>query len=139
MTPEGIIEQLGMQPHPEGGHYVETWRDRPKSGARGALTCIYFLLQADEVSRWHRIDASEVWHFAAGSPLALTLSPDHARPVTHRLGPDVLAGERAHVVIPPGCWQSARSLGAWTLVSCIVAPAFDFAGFELAPPGWQPA
>lgn len=137
MTPETIIEQLGMRPHPEGGHFVETFRDRPADRGRGALTCIYFLLRAGEVSAWHRIDATEVWHFAAGAPLELSLRAD-GETIVERLGADLLAGERPHVVIPPGCWQSARTVGAWTLVSCIVAPAFEFSGFELAPPGWRP-
>jgi predicted cupin superfamily sugar epimerase len=139
MTALELIARLSLQPHPEGGHYVETFRDRPAGGGRGALTCIHFLLQAGEVSAWHRIDASEVWHFAAGAPLVLTLSPDGQRSKAHRLGPDVLSGQRPHVVVPPSCWQTARSLGTWTLVSCIVAPAFEFQGFELAPPGWRPA
>ena len=139
MDPESLILELKMAPHPEGGHYVETFRDRPAGGGRGALTCIHFLLQAGEVSAWHRIDVTEVWHFAAGAPLFLDLSPDGHEATAHRLGPDVLAGERPHVVVPPSCWQTARSLGAWTLVSCIVAPAFEFEGFELAPPGWRPA
>lgn len=136
--PKALIERLGMRPHPEGGHYVETFRDQPAEGGRGALTCIHFLLQAGEVSAWHRIDAIEVWHHAAGDPLVLTLSPDGRDASAHRLGPDVLGGQRPHIVIPPGCWQTAESLGAWTLVSCMVAPAFQFAGFEMAPEGWRP-
>jgi uncharacterized protein len=139
MDPKSLIRELKMAPHPEGGHYVETFRDRPAGGGRGALTCIHFLLQAGEVSAWHRVDASEVWHFAAGAPLFLDLSVDGHEATAHHLGPDILSGQEPHVVVPPGCWQTARSLGAWTLVSCIVAPAFRFEGFELAPPGWRPA
>jgi predicted cupin superfamily sugar epimerase len=138
MTPADLIALLGMQPHPEGGHYVETFRDVRAGGGRGALTCIHFLLQAGEVSAWHRIDATEVWHFAAGAPLVLTLSPDGHEASAQHLGPDLLAGQRPHIVVPPRCWQAAESLGAWTLVSCIVAPAFEFAGFELAPSDWRP-
>ena len=138
MTAEAIIERLGMQPHPEGGHYVETHRDQPAGGGRGSVTCIYFLLRAGETSAWHRVDATEVWHFAAGDPLELLLAPDGRTPRAHRLGPDILGGDEPHVVVPPDCWQSAGSLGAWTLVSCIVAPAFRFEGFELAPRDWQP-
>lgn len=137
-TPDALIVRLGMSAHPEGGHYVETWRDRPADGGRGALTCIHFLLRAGEVSAWHRIDATEVWHFAAGDPLVLTLSADgHAASARH-LGPDLLRGQHPQVVVPPGCWQTAESVGAWTLASCIVAPAFTFEGFELAPPNWRP-
>ncbi len=138
MTAETLIRRLGLRPHPEGGHYVETYRDWPADGSRGAVSCIYFLLRAGERSSWHRVDATEIWHYQAGGLLALTLSPDgHAAEVL-RLGPDVLTGERPHVVVPPRCWQSAEPLGGWTLVSCTVAPAFTFEGFELAPPGWRP-
>ena len=127
-----------MRPHPEGGHYVETFRDRPAGGGRGALTCIHFLLQAGEVSAWHRIDATEVWHHAGGDPLVLTLSADGHDAEAHHLGPELVAGQRMHVVVPARCWQTAESLGAWTLVSCIVAPAFEFEGFEMAPSNWRP-
>ena len=138
MSPAELIERLGMQAHPEGGHYVETFRDRPAGGGRGALTCIYFLLQAGERSAWHRIDATEVWHFAAGAPLRLVLSQDGRASEVRRLGSDFGIGAAPQLVVPPGCWQSARSEGEWTLASCLVAPAFEFAGFELAPEGWQP-
>lgn len=138
MTPQWLIHHLGMMPHPEGGHYVETHRDDPKGDGRGAVTCIHFLLQAGEVSAWHRIDATEIWHFAAGDPLALTMSVNGHDCEAKRLGPDLSAGQHAHVILPPDCWQTAETLGHWTLVSCIVAPAFDFKGFELAPADWRP-
>lgn len=138
VTADELISALGLQPHPEGGHYREIYRDRPADGRRGALTSIYFLLRAGERSHWHRVDVTEVWNFHAGAPLALSLSPDGAAVETHRLGIALTAGERPQVIVPPGCWQSAESLGAWTLVGCTVAPAFEFAGFELAPPGWRP-
>ena len=138
MTPAWIIDHLGMQPHPEGGHYVETFRDAPDHHGRGALTCIHFLLQAGEVSAWHRIDATEIWHFAAGDPLVMTLSADGHDAEARRLGPDLAAGQAPHIIVPPSCWQTAETIGSWTLVSCTVAPAFDFAGFELAPPDWRP-
>ena len=102
--PDAIIKKLGMQPHPEGGHYVETFRDSPTDGGRGALTCIHFLLKAGDVSAWHRVDAHEVWLFAAGDPLVLTLSPDGHDAEAHHLGSDVLAGHKPHVVIPPRWW-----------------------------------
>lgn len=138
-TPRDIVARLGMQPHPEGGHFVEIHRDVPAGGGRGALTSIYFLLAAGEVSAWHRVrDATEIWHFHAGDPLVLTLSPDGRDAAAHRLGLDVAAGQRPQVVVPPGHWQTAETLGRWTLVGCTVAPAFEFAGFEMAPPGWRP-
>ncbi|WP_159999953.1 cupin domain-containing protein [Roseomonas sp. 18066] len=134
-----VIAALGLAPHPEGGHYREIWRDAPASGARGSGTAIYFLLAAGESSHWHRVDAAEAWHWYAGAPLALGIAPGDAGPVTeHRLGPNLASGEAPFAIVPPGHWQAARSLGAWTLVGCTVSPAFDFAGFTLAPPGWAP-
>jgi uncharacterized protein len=134
-----IIAALGLAPHPEGGHFRETFRDAPAGDAeRGASTAIYYLLQAGERSHWHRVDAAEVWHFYAGAPLKLEISGDGRTCVAHRLGPDLAAGERPQVVVPKRAWQAALSLGAWTLVGCTVAPAFASTGFELAPPGWEP-
>ncbi|GBD50826.1 cupin domain-containing protein [Methylopila sp. Yamaguchi] len=134
-----VVRLLGLRPHPEGGHYRETFRDPATDAAgRSRSTAIYFLLGLDEVSAWHRVDAVEVWHFYAGAPLALTLSADGHDAQAHRLGLNVAAGEAPQVVVPAGWWQAAESLGAWTLVGCTVAPGFDFAGFELAPPDWRP-
>ena len=132
-----IIRLLGMSAHPEGGHYAETYRS---AGAdRATSTAIYYLLQADEVSAWHRVDAEEHWLWHAGGPLALTLSPpDGKGAAAHVLGPDLRAGQRPQLTIPADHWQTAESLGAWTLVSCVVAPGFEFSGFELAPDHWRP-
>lgn len=136
MTAEEIIRRLGMKPHPEGGHYVETFR-APGEG-RSSGTAIYFLLRAGERSHWHRVDADETWHHYAGAPLELSMSDD-GRTIRHRrLGIDFALDEQPQIVVPRHVWQAARSLGAWTLVGCTVAPGFDFAGFELAPPGWSP-
>lgn len=134
MTADDWIAHLGLVPHPEGGCFKETWRDAPAGGGRGAGTAIYFLLRAGEESRWHRVDAAEIWHHYAGAPLHLWIGPGAPRV----LGTDVLAGEAPQLVVPAGAWQRARSTGAFTLVGCTVSPAFDFAGFELAPPGWEP-
>lgn len=139
MNAEDVIRHLGLAPHPEGGHYREIFRDAPADAGRGCLTSIYYLLREHEKSHWHRVDAAEVWHFHAGAPLALALSPDGIAIEPYRLGADLGAGERPLLVVPPGCWQSAESLGAWTLAGCTVAPAFQFEGFEIAPAGWQPA
>lgn len=138
-TAAGIIAELGLSPHPEGGWYAETFRDAP-GGGRGHSTAIYFLLERDQRSHWHRLrDAAEVWHYYAGAPLALTLCAGVGRPhAALRLGPDVLSGERPQGVVPAGWWQSARSLGNWTLAGCTVAPGFSFDAFELAAPGWSP-
>jgi uncharacterized protein len=133
-----LIAALRMSPHPEGGHYVETWRDVPADGSRGAGSAILFLLRRREISRWHRVDATEVWHYCGGAPLELAVSANGRRIERQRLGDDVLAGDRPQVVVPAGAWQSARSLGAWTLVGCTVSPAFTFDGFELAPDDWAP-
>jgi predicted cupin superfamily sugar epimerase len=137
--PESAVRAaLDLQPHPEGGHYCEVWRDVPQSGERGAASAILFLLAAGERSHWHRIDASEIWLWQAGAPLVLGLCCADGTRNTVRLGPNAGNGEVFQGVVPPGVWQEASSTGAWTLVSCIVAPAFQFAGFELAPPGWSP-
>ncbi|HEY6984096.1 cupin domain-containing protein [Reyranella sp.] len=137
MTADEIIARLGLQPHPEGGHYRETFR--AAGTPRGASTAIYFLLKAGERSHWHRVDADEVWHRYAGAPLELSLSDDGRRVRRLRLGSDLDLGELPQAVVPRGVWQTARSLGYWTLVGCTVAPAFEFGGFELAPPGWRPS
>lgn len=138
MTPEEIVTALGMQPHPEGGWYAETFRDK-HGGRRGHSTAIYYLLKRGERSHWHRVkDAAEVWHFYAGSPLALYRSDDGQEVATIVLGIDLLRGERPQAVIPVGSWQAAEPLGDFTLVGCTVAPGFDFAAFEMAPPGWAP-
>lgn len=132
-----IIRLLGMQPHPEGGHYAETFRDSEASG-RARSTAIYFLLQAGEVSHWHRVDAVEYWLWHAGGPLALSISHDGKAARAIHLGPDLRAGQRPQAVVPAHSWQAAETLGAWTLVSCVVAPGFQFSGFTLAPPDWRP-
>ena len=135
-----VAAALGLLPHPEGGHYREVWRDRPEGGGRGASTAIHFLLGADERSHWHRVDAAELWLWQGGGPLALSLSPDgKGTPREIRIGPDLGAGEVLIGVVPAGWWQAARPAGGrWCLVACTVSPAFDFGGFELAPPGWEP-
>lgn len=133
-TAEDIIARLGLQPHPEGGWYRQSWVG-PEVAGRASGTAILFLLRAGEVSHWHRVDADEIWLWHAGAPLILSMGAEAAR--HHRLGPDVLAGEAPQLVVPAGHWQAARSLGAFTLVSCTVSPGFRFAGFELAPPGWS--
>jgi len=126
-----------MRPHPEGGHYAETFRDPSTHAGRAKSTAIYYLLQKGECSAWHRIDAVEIWHFYAGDPLALSIADENgAREIT--LGADIARGETPQAVVPLRAWQAAKPLGAWTLVGCTVAPGFDFNGFELAPAGWSP-
>jgi hypothetical protein len=139
LTADQIIALLDLKPHPEGGHFRETFRDGAGVGGRAASTAIYFLLTRGERSHWHRVDATEVWHWHAGAPLILSIAPTDRGPVTdHILGTDLAAGERPQGVVPPHHWQAATSLGDWTLVGCTVAPGFDFAGFTLAAPGWRP-
>ncbi|HEX2841466.1 cupin domain-containing protein [Hyphomicrobium sp.] len=134
-----IIAELGLVPHPEGGHFRETFRDAASDGRRAHSTAIYFLLKAGEVSRWHRVDAVEVWHWYAGAPLMLATAPPDGDVQMVCLGPAVLDGERSQGIVATGHWQQAWSLGDWTLVGCTVAPGFEFAGFELAPPGFTPS
>jgi predicted cupin superfamily sugar epimerase len=135
-----IIRLLDLTPHPEGGHFRETFRDpRRVDGDRAAFTAIYFLLARGERSHWHRLDAVEVWHWQAGAALTLEIAGSDAGPVGRlRLGPDLAAGERPQAIVPAHAWQAAESLGDWTLVSCTMAPGFEFAGFELAPSDWNP-
>jgi hypothetical protein len=141
MTAEEVVRRLGLGPHPEGGWFRETFRDVPEPDGRAASTAIYYLLAAGQASHWHRVtDAAEIWHFHAGAPLALSLAPFAGGGAqTVILGGDLEADHRPQAVVPPGDWQSARSLGAWTLVGCTVVPGFEFAKFEMAAPGWRPA
>lgn len=138
MEVEAIIEALGLSPHPEGGWYRETWRADARAGERAAGTAIYFLLKKGERSHWHYIDAAEIWHFYAGAPLKLSLSADGKKTSEHILGPDIASGARPQIVVPQGCWQAGESLGDYTLIGCTVSPAFEFAGFEMAPKDWAP-
>ncbi|MBO9575843.1 MAG: cupin domain-containing protein [Sphingobium sp.] len=134
-----LIERLGLTRHPEGGWYRETWRAPSMSGERGLATAIHFLLEKGERSHWHRVDATEIWLWHAGSALDLLTAPGETGPIaTYRLGGDVLAGQAPQHVIAPDNWQAAEARFGWALVSCIVAPAFEFSGFTLAAPGWAP-
>lgn len=133
-----IIARLELQPHPEGGNYRETFRDtRLDANGRSLSTAIYFLLARGERSHWHRIDAVEIWHYYAGHALTLRIA-DGGDQRTVRLGPDFASGEVPQAIVPAQAWQTAESTGDWTLVGCTVAPGFDFAKFELAPPDWSP-
>jgi hypothetical protein len=142
-TADAVIVRLGLEPHPEGGWYRQSFRDNPPGGAlgeRGYSTAIYFLLKAGEQSAWHRVrDAAEVWHFYAGAPLCLEIADAEGKG-THALtlGPDIEAEARPQHIVPANWWQRARSLGDWTLVGCTVAPGFEFASFEMAEPDWEP-
>ena len=133
-----LIGKLGLVPHPEGGHYRETFRDRATTSGRAASTAILYLLRQGERSHWHRVDAVEVWHWHAGAPLELGLSEDGRRHTRHVLGNDIGNGQSPQIIVPARWWQAARSLGSFTLVGCTVAPGFEFSGFEMAPPGWRP-
>lgn len=138
MTADEIIAALALKPHPEGGWYAETFRDAPGVDGRARATAIYFLLKRGERSHWHRVDATEIWLWHAGAPLTLSIIRDGAREEVIALGASVLSGQAPQAVVPTGAWQAARTQGDWTLVSCVVAPGFEFAGFELAPPDWAP-
>ena len=137
-TAEEIIDILALAPHPEGGHYRETWREENAAGGHAAGSAIYYLLCAGERSHWHRVDAAEIWHYYAGAGLTLSLGRDGGGVEEIRLGADLAQGERPQAIVAKGAWQSAVSSGAWTLVGCTVSPAFQFAGFEMAPPDFSP-
>ena len=138
MDAKAIVKQLGMAQHPEGGWYVETYRDAPQDGGRGTATAIYFLLERGQRSHWHTVDAAEIWFWHAGAPLRLGISVDGQAVFEVLLGPALLDGQALQAVVPVDAWQSAESCGEWTLVSCVVAPAFEFRGFRMADPGWEP-
>ena len=138
MTFDEVVAALHLQPHPEGGYYRETFRDERAVDGRSVGTAIYYALGLGDCSAWHKVDAAEIWHWYAGAPLALTVSPNGHDAEAHRLGNGLLQGELPQVIVPAGWWQTAESLGAWTLVGCTVAPGFDFAGFEMAPADWRP-
>lgn len=138
MKAEEIVALLDMAPHPEGGWFKEMFRDPDTAEGRSRSTAIYYLLARGQTSHWHRVDAVEVWHYYAGDPLILKISEDGKTVAEHVLGADLAAGQRPQAVVPTGAWQAAEPAGDWTLVGCTVAPAFEFAGFEMAPPGWSP-
>ena len=134
-----MIRLLDLKPHPEGGHFRETFRDPGTIDGRAASTAIYFLLARGERSHWHRVDAVEVWHYYAGAPLVLEMAANENDSIRRmKLGPDIAMGDRPQGVVPAGHWQAADSLGDWTLVGCTVAPGFQFSGFEMAAPDWKP-
>ena len=138
MDADAIIATLGLQAHPEGGWFREIHRSPAPAGGRSPATSIYYLLKQGERSHWHRVDAVEIWHWHAGASLELSISADGSGVATHLLGIALKDGARPQIVVPAHAWQSARSLGAFTLIGCTVAPGFEYSSFELAPPGWQP-
>ena len=138
MNADDIITALSLRPHPEGGHFRETFRDTREIAGRAASTAIYFLLQAGEVSRWHTVDSVEIWHFYAGNALEISIKAAGQARQHAVLGPDVENGQRPQVIVPAHAWQMARPLGAWTLAGCTVAPGFEFTGFVLAPQAFNP-
>ena len=136
---ERLIESLGLQPHPEGGYFRETFRDEPDASGRSRCTAIYFLLKHGEQSRWHRIDAAEIWHWYAGAPLALSTIEERQAQTIRLLGPNLDNNEHPQIVVPTGVWQSAHTLGAYTLAGCTVSPGFEFSCLEIAPDGFPSA
>ena len=139
MNADEVVAALGLVPHPEGGFYRETWRHEAPEGGRGAGTAIYFLLTRERGAHWHRVDAAEIWHHYGGAPVALRVAGDGIAQREEILGCDLAAGERPQQIVPAGAWQSARSLGEWSLVGCTVSPAFEFTRFELAPADFEPS
>jgi len=133
-----VIARLALEAHPEGGFFRETWRDEPADGGRGRGSSIFFLLRGGEQSRWHRIDSTEIWHFYEGAPLELLVTGDGEHVTRHVMGPGLFDGETPQAIVPPDAWQSARSLGDWTLVGCTVSPAFEFDFFEMADDDFRP-
>jgi len=138
MNANDVIRALSLRPHPEGGHYRETFRDTREVAGRAASTAIYFLLQAGEISDWHSVDSVELWHFYAGDPLEISIKAVGQPRQQFVLGPYVTEAQQPQVIVPAHAWQMARPLGTWTLAGCTVAPGFDFSGFVLAPRAYNP-
>lgn len=142
MTPDTVIRELGLLPHPEGGYFRETFRaealpfELPDRGPRSASTSIYFLLRDSDFSALHRVRSDEVWHHYAGVALELhTLDDGHGHRVV-RLGSNLSQGERPQHVVPANVLQGARlAAPGFALCGCTVAPGFDFADFEMPPRG----
>ena len=137
-TASDLIAALKLERHPEGGWYIQTFKDAATAGGRARSTAIFYLLEAGERSHWHKVDAVEIWHYYAGAALELSLSQDGIETRQIVLGPDITNGQTPQGIVRQDEWQSARSLGDWTLVGCTVAPGFEFSGFEMAPPNWRP-
>jgi hypothetical protein len=137
-TAARLIAALGLERHPEGGWYRETWRAGAEDGARAGGTAILFLLETGQRSHWHRVDADELWLWHAGDALAVLIEQENGAVQEFELGGDVARGYQPQCLVPASRWQSAEARAGWALVSCVVVPGFEFAGFELAPPGWAP-
>ncbi|MFY0595876.1 MAG: cupin domain-containing protein [Cognatishimia sp.] len=136
MTADQLIEKLALKPHPEGGHFRETWV--ADNDGRPVGTAIYFLLKSGEQSHWHKVDAVEIWHYYAGAPLVLSMSETESGPARdHILGPDLFDKQSPQIIVPTDHWQAARTTGEFTLVGCTVSPGFQFEGFTLAPDGFD--
>ena len=138
MDADYIINYLKLTEHPEGGWFKETFQSKETSNSRSNVSLIYYLLKENENSHWHRVtDADEIWLWHLGDPLLLSYSDERStKEIT--LGPDLNNNENLQAVIPKSIWQKAKSNGVWSLVSCVVAPAFSFDGFEMAKKGWEP-
>ena len=138
MTVDEIIAALELEPHPEGGWFRQTWIADAKDGERPSGTSIYYLLGSDAQNLWHHVDADEIWHFHAGAPLVLRISETDAGPAAeHVLGTDLSNGQRPQIIVPAHHWQSAKTLGDWTLVGCTVSPGFTFDGYVLEAPDFN--
>lgn len=134
-----LINALELIVHPEGGWYRETWRGEPGIDSRPVGTAILFLLESGQRSHWHTVDGTEIWFWHAGAPVRLSIAATGEEPaVDHIIGGDLSQGAAMQGIVPTGHWQAAEPIGGWALVSCTVTPGFDFAGFILAPPGWEP-
>jgi hypothetical protein len=125
---QALIARHNLAPHPEGGWYRETWRAATGPGERAAGTAILFLLEQGQSSHWHKVDADELWLWHAGAPLVLKIGSDTL----------MLDAGSPQALVPAGAWQAAHAETDWALVSCVVVPGFEFAGFTLAPPDWSP-
>tara|TARA_Y100000741_G_C18173413_1_gene526241 strand:+ start:92 stop:502 length:411 start_codon:yes stop_codon:yes gene_type:complete len=133
LVPEEIINKLKMLPHPEGGYFVESFRDNEKN-----VSLIYYLLKKNQRSHWHRLTKNEILHFYQGDSMSVFISQNGKNIITKTLGKNLNIDENLHIVIKAGSWFSMESNGEFSLIGCTVAPAFDYSDFELAPKNWEP-
>ena len=132
-TSNEIIKKLNLIPHPEGGYFAETFRDQ-----LGSVSHIYYLLKKGEISRWHKLKKNEILNFYDGDPIKIYLSKNAVDTSEVILGKDINVGNKYQYTVKAETWFSMCSLGEWSLIGCIVVPAFDYNDFELAPTNWKP-
>ena len=131
-NPDDLIKKLKLTPHPEGGHFAESFRD-----SKGGISLIYYLLKKGQTSHWHKLTKNEILHFYDGDPLRIYMSKDKKEISTVLLGRNINNKEYLHYIINSETWFGMKSTGNWSLIGCTVSPAFDYKDFDLASKDWK--